>query len=144
MDLSFRVLQEFFDFMTGGEEIGHGVARHVFDHPNNPDLVIKVENTARSFQNIKEWEFWNDFQHCKDVARWLAPCHDISSNGIFLIMSKTRPLLPKEIPDKVPDFLTDHKALNFGILNKKLVCHDYGLTVRSAETGLRKWRGNKK
>lgn len=139
-DMSKSVLLEFAYFMTG-DSLGGGMSRQVFNHPDDPTKVIKVENSARHFQNVMEWETWQDSKDCPDVARWLAPCHSISYSGTFLVMSKARDLLPNEIPEKLPSFLTDHKPENFGILNGKVVCRDYGLIIRNLSTRQRKWRG---
>lgn len=132
------VLEEFATFMIG-DLLGRGSARTVFDHPYDQTKVIKVENTINTFQNMMEWQIWQDFKFCDEVSRWLAPCHYISHSGTFLIMDKARDLLPEEVPKRLPQFLTDHKPENFGILEDRVVCRDYGLVIFTLETKMRKW-----
>ena len=45
-----------------------------------------------------------------------------------MLQKKTEPLRAEEIPGRVPKFLADLKPSNFGWLNDRVVCHDYGLT----------------
>lgn len=139
IDLSNRVLNELLHFVAG-EALGADMTREVYAHPQNPDWVIKIENKVATFQNVKEWEFWKEYNRHATIAKWLAPCHFISESGSFLIQSRTRPLVAKELPKRLPTFLTDHKPENFGMLNGRVVCHDYGFTFLSAETKLRNWR----
>lgn len=139
-DMSKDVLNELAQFVLG-KRLGSGMSREVFTHPFDETKVIKVENSAGNFQNVAEWQTWQTYNFCPDVARWLAPCHAISHSGTFLIMDRARDLLPKEIPEKLPDFLTDHKPENYGILNGKVVCRDYGYITTNVKTTLRKWRG---
>ena len=82
---STTVSREFF-YMIVGETLGAGESRIVFNHMHRKDLVLKFEPNAQSFQNIAEWDFWNDNKGNKRVARWLAPCEFISSCGIILAM----------------------------------------------------------
>lgn len=103
-----------------------------------PDLVAKVETGSGSFQNVQEWEFWQAWCETKDVRRWLAPCADISPCGTILLQERTTPIPPGKFPDKMPDFLTDMKRSNYGLLKGKVVCHDYGRVVATASTTLRK------
>lgn len=139
-DCSPGVLREFMQFMTG-DQLGSGMSRTVFDHPHDRTKVIKMEDSITQFQNVREWEFWLDCAECPDVKRWLAPCYSISHSGTFLIMAKTTPLTAKQIPKTLPEFLTDHKAENFGMLDGKVVCHDYGRIIHRLGMRPRKWRG---
>jgi hypothetical protein len=138
--LSERVLREL-AFFTLGEELGSGMSRTVFIHPFDETKVIKVENSSTNFQNVLEWQFWQDYKHCNNISKWLAPCHAISDSGTFLIMSRTEPVPKVKIPKKLPKFLTDHKPENIGLLNNRIVCHDYAFTISSVEDRLVKWKG---
>lgn len=142
--LGKECLYEFARMMTG-KELGHGLSRVVYEHPHDPSKVIKVENSACNFQNVHEWQIWQEFQHVPDVAKWLAPCHHISYSGTFLIMERALNLHPDEIPATLPKFLTDHKSDNFGTIGlgkrKRVVCRDYGFLVMTLDTKHRKWRG---
>lgn len=121
-----------------GEEIGHGVARTVYDCRVREDLVVKIETAGTSFQNIKEWEFWRSWEFNKDVKRWLAPCYSISPCGSILMQYRTEPIPSGKFPSKMPKFLTDMKKSNYGLLKGKVVCHDYGLVVTEVNTTVRK------
>lgn len=118
--------REFFT-MVAGKVLGAGEFRIVFEHEHRDDLVLKFETKAQSFQNIAEWDFWNDNKDDKKVAAWLAPCEFISPCGIILAMKKTTRPMPTQYPNMVPEFLTDLKRTNFGMYQGRLVAHDYGL-----------------
>lgn len=120
------VSREFF-YLIVGENLGTGEFRRVYEHAHRDDLVLKFETNAQSFQNIAEWEFWNDNKANKKIARWLAPCEFISNCGIILAMKKTTKPQLIDYPSTVPEFLTDLKRQNFGMLDGRLVTHDYGL-----------------
>lgn len=110
--------------MLCDELIGRGMSRATFSSKVLPDCVVKVEDGAGDFQNIKEWELWQAVRHTK-FAKWFAPCRWISPNGIVLVMERTTPAW--EFPAEMPVFLTDYKRENYGMLNGQLVCHDYGM-----------------
>lgn len=120
------VNRDFFHLITGAI-LGAGEFRIVYEHRHRDDLVLKFEPNSQSFQNIAEWDFWNDNKNNKRVARWLAPCEFISPCGIILAMKKTAKPELSDYPNTVPEFLTDLKRRNFGMLDGKLVAHDYGL-----------------
>ena len=126
-----------------GDVVGNGVARVVYRVKHRPDLVAKIETGSHSFQNIKEWEFFNYWRHAEEVRDWLAPCEDISPCGTVMLQRRTTPVQHDQLPKKLPKFLTDQKVQNFGMLDGRLVCHDYGLVVVTADTALRKadWWG---
>ena len=48
-------------------------------------------------------------------------------SGHFLVQARTTRPTHYDWPEKVPAYLTDLKKANFGMLNGRLVCHDYGL-----------------
>ena len=120
------VNRNFFNMMVG-DIIGAGDFRIVYGHAQRDDLVLKWEPNARSFQNVAEWEFWQDNKENKRIARWLAPCEFISPCGIILAMKKTTKPERSQYPKMMPEFLADLKRTNFGLLDGRLVAHDYGL-----------------
>jgi len=140
-ELSGACLREFAYLMTG-DQLGNGMSRVVVEHPFDASKVIKIENSANHFQNVMEWQIWDQYRFCKEVSRWLAPCHAISHSGTFLIMEKARDLLPQEKPKQLPTFLTDHKLANYGMIGKRVVCRDYGTCNFGVQTRLRKWQGD--
>lgn len=121
-----------------GKRLGGGCAREVFECKLDKSLVIKVEVEAGSFQNIKEWDFWEHNQWDKDVKKWLAPCVAISDCGSVLLQKKVIKARDKEFPKKLPTFLSDIKKDNFGLLKGKFVCCDYGFINSKPSKVMRK------
>lgn len=114
------------------ELIGSGSARMVYSCALRPDCVVKVEEGSKSFQNITEWQTW---QEVKDTpqAKWFAPCVEISPSGSVLVMRRTDPVPKGQLPRRVPAFFTDLKRTNFGLLDGRFVCHDYGVNNLTAQ-----------
>lgn len=126
MDGLFKstVEKDFFHLMCG-ELLGEGAYRKVYVFAQDPKWVIKFEEGAQSFSNIREWDLWHDAQQMHpDVRAWLAPCKAISACGSVLIQARTKPA--KTFPDKIPAWMTDTKRGNFGMLGRRFVAHDYG------------------
>lgn len=114
-----------------GEKIGEGAYRTVYACRVRPDLVVKVENADfRVFANVFEQKFWDDHQFCEKVARWLAPCEFLSPDGRVLLQRRVDPVPSSfDLPAKLPSFLTDIKRDNFGLMDGRLVCFDYAMTI---------------
>lgn len=108
-----------------GEVLGNGMSRSVYAHERDKSLVIKVESGGNRFQNVLEWEFWQTVKDTK-MAKWFAPCVEISPNGIFLIQKRADMIPKNQYPKKIPKFFTDLKYQNFGMIGKQFVCFDYG------------------
>lgn len=134
---SNTINREFFSMMMGGV-LGAGEFRIVYEHMHRDDLVLKWEPNSQSFQNIAEWEFWQDYKDEKTVARWLAPCEFISPCGVILAQKKTTEPERSHYPKTMPEFLCDLKRRNFGLLNGKLVAHDYGMHIVKVPTKRKK------
>lgn len=130
--------QDCFDLMCG-RKIGEGIHRMVFECKVRPDLVVKVESDDyRYFANVLEFKFWEDHERYAPVSRWLAPCEFLSPEGRILLQKRCDKVPESyKLPKKMPEFLTDMKRDNFGILNGKLVCVDYAMTIPSPVTKLR-------
>ncbi len=112
--------------MFAGDHLGSGSGREVYAFGLDDKYVIKFENGAQSFQNIREWDVWCDAEFMDPVIKkWLAPCDRISASGTILIQRRTTPAI--KFPDKVPSFLTDLKRSNFGMIGRQFVAHDYGV-----------------
>lgn len=114
-----------------GSFIGDGIARKVYRCLMNRDYVCKIESGARSFQNVSEWETWKWVEGNKQLEKWFAPCFRISGSGTILLQRYCEPLRDADLPKRLPSFLCDLKKENFGMLNNRVVCCDYG-TVHSA------------
>jgi hypothetical protein len=108
-----------------GDEIGKGAFRTVY--PVTDELVLKVETSSRSFCNEHEWSIWQEVEGGM-WAKWLAPCVSIDEFGAALTMRRTTPMTDRQWAalKQVPNFLCDLKQANWGMLNGKPVCHDYG------------------
>lgn len=113
-----------------GEKLGRGVSREVYRCALDPTIVFKIEADAGSFQNIIEWETWDTVRFTagmkNDYAKYFAPCIAISPCGTVLVQKYARPVDYTELPEDVPKFFTDLKKENFGLLDGKFVCIDYG------------------
>lgn len=109
-----------------GKKLGGGIGRQVFVCDLNPQFVIKVEESG--FQNVVEWETW---KAVKDTpfAKWFAPARHISGYGAVLLMDRTLPAPRAKYPKKMPVFLGDYKYSNYGLLNGRIVAHDYGSQI---------------
>jgi len=121
--------KDFFN-LVAGELLGQGIHRKVFECRLNPDYVIKCEQDHSTFANVREWTIWDDCRWYKPVAQWLAPCIDISPNGLTLIQRKVIPFREGDpMPEKVPGWMMDVKPQNFGWLvidgERRPVLHDY-------------------
>lgn len=123
-----------------GKKLGQGIHRQVFECKIRPDLVVKVEDDDyRYFANVLEQKFWDDHKYFDKVARWLAPCEYLSPDGRILLQKRCDPVPSSfEMPEKLPSFLSDLKRTNFGILDGKLVCVDYAMTIPNPSLRLRK------
>jgi hypothetical protein len=114
-------------WLVCGAVIGQGCARTVYACKIDRSLVVKVEHEGGSFQNVNEWEVWNKMSDCAPAARWLAPCVAISSTGTILLQRRAEPIRKKELPKRVPAIFTDLKTENWGVIDGKPVCFDYGV-----------------
>lgn len=127
-----------------GDFLGAGVAREVFVLATDETKVIKIEHAARSFQNVEEWGVWHgiEYNFASKWRKWFAPCHYIGPAGAVLVQSRTTPLTTP--PKSIPNIFTDTKLDNWGLLDGRPVCHDYGLNLLThsglTHTRLRKAR----
>jgi hypothetical protein len=110
-----------------GKLLGKGVSRKVYLCRQDTEHVLKVEDVQGWFQNVLEWEIWNEVKHTK-WAKYFAPCISISDNGQILIQQRTRPI-EKSLKLRLPDFFSDLKLDNIGLLDGKPVVHDYGIST---------------
>lgn len=121
--------KEFFYAMCG-ECLGDGVSRTVFEYLPDKSCVVKLEHATRSFQNVMEWDLWQQHSAGKGTStlKWLAPCVSISESGNVLVQKRTKPVpWTWKLPKLAPNVLcADMKRENWGIYRRRLVCHDYG------------------
>lgn len=112
--------------MVCGDFLGKGIARHVYIFLPHREWVVKIESGSGSFQNVIEWETWQDVRDTK-WAKWFAPCHFISPCGAVMLQTRTRPIGVK--PRVIPNFMSDLQEVNFGRIGKQVVCHDYAFNL---------------
>jgi hypothetical protein len=124
--------------MLCGRRLGSGINRDVFVCALDPTLVVKVEPDVehRSFANVLEHGNWEAFCDTKEVAKWLAPCVRMSPCGLILLQKRVTPLRRSELPERVPNFLTDLKLENFGLYEGRVVCCDYSIMITRIAGGM--------
>lgn len=127
-----------------GEQLGRGIARTVYRNAADGRYVVKIEDGAKSFQNVAEWELWG-WVSGTPMSKWFAPCRSISAAGAVLVMDYVEPLRTAELPKRLPAFLCDLKPENFGMLDGRVVARDYGTclwAIRATNRRLvkAKWR----
>jgi len=114
-----------------GKYLGEGYRRVVYEHLDNPDLVIKFLKNLDDNHNRVEWENW---QNLKDTQKGesLAPCISISEDSRFLVQQRVKLLV--EAPENVEEWLEKlgdwkkggNDSIHWGTLNGKNVLVDYG------------------
>lgn len=142
--MSKSFMEREFRSIICGDLIGRGAARSTYLFRGDESVVIKIETRGGSFQNVSEWELWG-WVDKTPMARWFAPCVDISSSGAILTQRRVTPLREGERPAKLPAYLCDLKTENFGMYQGRVVCCDYGTVfsaIRSASARMvrAKWR----
>lgn len=111
-----------------GKKIGGGATRNVYELLHIPNLVIKIEYASKRFCNVAEYDIWTTVKGTK-FERFFAPVVDIDVWAGALIMERTQPITEAEFDaelKRLPSFMCDVHWANFGRLNGKIVCHDYG------------------
>lgn len=121
------LIPDVLDFILG-RNIGEGETRTVYDFRMDPTVVVKLERPKDgfNFNNTEEWNIWHNVaHHYPQYKKFLAPCIRISNGGRLLLMKKTTPITKEKMPVKIPYFLSDVKRENWGVLDGRIVCHDY-------------------
>jgi len=117
-----------------GKHIGSGQTRDVYEWLPDDNLVVKVAQDTRGIiDNTAEFSLWESAvspgSFYKDLKLILAPIDCISDCCKFLLMKKTVPVSPDEVPPVVPSFMTDLKLSNIGFYDGRVVFHDYAMTL---------------
>lgn len=113
-----------------GDCLGEGSFRRTYALKQDPSHVLKLQY-GPGHDNALEWELWHAVKDTK-WAKWFAPCERIDSWGSALIMRRAEPFenerdfLAKV--KRVPSFFDDVKWSNWGMLDGRPVCVDYGIT----------------
>lgn len=126
---------EFFNYFCGGL-LGFGCHRDVFEFKPEPKWVIKIEhsNSDRN-ANVIEDEVWAYAQNYVN-AKWFAPVKKLSPCGRILLQRRCITNVDaSKYPRKIPEFFTDVKYANWGMLDGKMVCFDYANNLLM-QTGL--------
>lgn len=117
--------------LFAGEKLGTGSARSVYAFRFDSKYVLKIEEPSGSFQNVKEWEIWNEVKENKELKKWFAPCLSISPCGMVLLQRRVMPAYPRDYPKKIPKPFGDLKHQNYGMMEGRFVCCDYGTFISS-------------
>lgn len=114
--------------MLCGDLLGCGISRSTYALKYTNDKVIKLEVEGSDiFQNVVEYRTWNFIDYDPKIRDFFAPCYEISPCGSVLIQARTTPL-PDDITEiDIPHFVGDFKRENLGMLDGRVVFHDYGL-----------------
>lgn len=121
-----KVVQEGLVQMLLGDKIGEGQYREVYDCYPCPQYVVKVE-ASHGFCNMKEFEIYMEIKEdCPELLKWLARPVSISKCGSVMIQEKTNRIHHSMLPKHIPTWITDEKISNWGEIDGKIVCHDYG------------------
>lgn len=107
----FDISYDLIDFLCG-EFIGEGNSRIVFECNIKPGWVVKIEKEKDSHDNLLEYYMWKSVMYQPEKHKWLADCGTISQNGRILLQKKAKKITDKnkkDIPEKIPTFLTDVK-----------------------------------
>lgn len=117
--------RELFDFICG-ERLGYGAYRDVFVMKHKPDLVVKVAQDSRGRrENMVAYKMWQQID-MTPLEKWFAPIIDVSEMGLYLIQKRVEFMPHSQYPKKIPSLFTDVKYSNFGTLDGKFVCCDFG------------------
>lgn len=110
------------------KKIGTGVYRTVYSLEFTSSKVIKVANSKLGeAENARESALWEDLKlYYPKISKWFAPVYYYSATGKYLIQEKVIFPDKKKYPKKLPAFFSDTKYSNFGLLNGKWVCVDFG------------------
>lgn len=117
-----------------GKKIGGGASRRVYEMLGHTDKVIKIEHTGWSFHNQCEWNIWREVKDWP-ISDWFAKCIDIDAIGNCLVQERTQPFYSdREFRDALrktrggilPEVFSDTHYANFGLVDDRVVCHDYG------------------
>lgn len=123
-----------------GEALGFGVHRKVGVYNLDKTLVVKCALDTPNV-NVLEYEMW--IMVCDtDIAKWFAPCVDISPCGMFLIQKRVENRPYREYPQMIPSFFGDTKYSNYGWLDGNFVCVDYASFMYTSIS--HKWNGRLK
>lgn len=107
-----------------GGELGRGTHRAVFAAGWSDDYVIKIEVGAAG-ANGREWEVWKELSGTP-AEKWLCPCVLISPGTTALVMRRAQPITDVSVlPKRLPWWVTDVKAENWGLLDGRPVLVDY-------------------
>lgn len=109
--------------MTLGKFIAKGKGRKVYQHPNDPDLIIKVPiNSDKA--NRWEWEFWNLIKDT-EYAKYFCPCVEFTDGNLIMKRCKPGKRVPQGLTIKGIKIKDSTKSTNYGRLGKRNVLLDY-------------------
>ena len=114
-----------------GNYLGEGFRRIIYEHKDNPKLVIKFLKDPKDRHNFYEFDNW---LRLGDTERglWLAPCYELTPDFRFLTQMKVE--VTDEIPSNIPEWIKvqrdyefgGNKSRHWGRYQGRLVLIDYG------------------
>jgi hypothetical protein len=132
MDRENERIKEYALNLFVGKRIGRGAFRRVY--AVDKYRVLKVEYTGREFCNMMEAKVWH-YVRDTPLEDWFAPVLEIEPMGVAMLQSRTQPFdseadFKKALEETrggiLPLFFDDVHYGNFGMLDGRVVCHDYG------------------
>lgn len=113
-----------------GKSISTGTSRLVYEFKPDPENYVAkiIRGRGNAFENIREWLIWYEVQFAgyEELMNWLCPIATIDNSGTVLIQRRATPGKRKDYPKRIPAFFMDLKLQNFGFLDGRFVCFDYG------------------
>lgn len=138
--ISRRTQYEDLKSLLLGKVLGEGIHRKTYVYKPNPKLVMKVADSYPNI-NVLEDEVWMMVKDTS-VAKWFAPCINISDCGIYLLQERVEHRPKSDYPELIPSFFGDTKYKNFGWIDGRFVCCDYAGFISTSMT--HKWSGRLK
>lgn len=119
---------EFFNLVCGNL-LGSGVSRYVFEYKPDKKYVVKVDCSNYN-ANSNEYHIWEQLEYVEKMNKWFAPIKLLTTSGRVMLQRRCKTgLAYDDYPKKVPEFFTDLKYQNWGMLDRRWVCFDYASTL---------------
>lgn len=117
---------EHFLSIIEGEAFAQGTRRTAHRVIGDPDVIVKQMRHPYPGSNFTEHLIWVAVSET-DLQSIFGRCLSISVSGKFLMMERLDDITKSDWADipALPDWVTDPKPENFGILNSQIKVRDY-------------------